>query len=377
MSKIVIIVYATGIIMLLIFSYAFIDPNLIYMKPLFTSFAFQKRTLTTIIYMLLLIILTTLYVSLIKQFALKHLNHRTLIKLISITVLILFFSYPAMLSYDIFNYIATAKVTYLYKENPYIIMPVEFIGDPLLQFMHAPNKTALYGPVWIALTAVPFVFGLNNFLVTLFLFKLVPLIFYVYTLFLIYELRKSWYSILLFALNPLVVVETIVSGHNDIVMVGLALSALLFLKKKKLILGILALLLSIGIKFATIFLIPVFIYAMILSLQKKEINWEKVYLWSFFSMFFIFLLSPIREEMYSWYALWFLVFICLIPSHKTLQITAILLSLGLMMRYTPFMYVGAYTPMVILMRTILTVIPLAVYFFLKVILVKFKRFSLL
>ena len=152
--------------------------------------------------------------------------------LIFITIVILFFSYPGMLSFDIFNYIVTAKVLFFYHENPYIIMPIEFVGDPLLSFTHAANKISLYGASWILITAIPYFVGIGNFLLTLFSFKLFVSMFYLGTVFLIWKISKNLISVALFSLNPLVIIETLVSGHNDIVMVFFSLFSFYILMKK-------------------------------------------------------------------------------------------------------------------------------------------------
>ena len=38
-------------------------------------------------------------------------------------------------------------------------MPIEIPNEPYLAFTRAANKTALYGPVWILLTAIPHLLG--------------------------------------------------------------------------------------------------------------------------------------------------------------------------------------------------------------------------
>ena len=89
-------------------------------------------------------------------------------------------------------------------------------------------------------------------------------------------------------------------------------------------------------------------------------------------MFIIFLLSPFREEIYPWYAIWFFVFICLVPKYKGLLRMSILLSLGLMIRYLPYMYFGEYYLLTIRLRTFATVVPLISYFIVSIIVRKSK-----
>lgn len=348
-----IFLYISSLILFSLFSYGFIDPNLIYFKNIFTDFAFQQRELTTFIYGILVL---SLFLSFYFIYKNSSLNIKRVRNLILLVTFILIFSYPAALSYDIFNYITTAKVTFHYQENPYIVFPIEFTRDPYLLFTRAANKTALYGPFWILLTFIPFFAGFGNFLLTLFSFKLFIALFYLGTAYLIWQLsNKSFNSLIFFALNPLVLVETLVSSHNDIVMIFFALLSFYFVRTKK-ISSVFALVGSIFVKFATIFLIPVYLLYFF-----KKINKEKIYMYAAISMFFVFLLSPLREELYPWYAIWFLAFVSLIPKKEALKQFFIVFSLGLMLRYMPYMWSGNYFGLTPLVRNVLTLIPPLLY----------------
>lgn len=342
MKKFIYISYFVFLSLFTIFSYAFVDPNLSYLENLYSDFAFSNRLLTTAFYVSAILVFFIFYGIFIYLGMRKKINLKEVFMLLGITVGILFFSYPAMLSYDIFNYIATSKVLLFYKENPYIIMPVEFLGDPLLAFTHAANKIALYGPFWLALTGIPYFLGFGNFILNLFALKLLAGFFYLLTAFFVWKISKNITSLILFALNPLIVIETLVSGHNDIAMVFLVLFSLYLLVKKKMFLGVLFFALSVFIKYATIVLIlllPVIIWR---SVRNKEIDWKKIYFFSSILMLIAFLLSPIREEIYPWYAVWFISFAFLVPDKRLLLYVSIAFSFGLLFRYTPYMLTGTY-----------------------------------
>src|SRR3990167_2891549 len=172
MKKLIIILYSAFLFSFTIFSYVFIDPNLSYLKDFYSGFALSNRLPTTFFYSLSVLIFFIFYGIFIYLGIKKKLNYKDVFTLIGVTAVILFFSYPAMLSYDIFNYIATSKVLFFYNENPYVVMPIEFLNEPFLSFTRATNKIALYGPVWIVLTGIPYFLGIGNFIVTLFSFKL-------------------------------------------------------------------------------------------------------------------------------------------------------------------------------------------------------------
>lgn len=357
MKKVFLAIYVLGLICLVIFSYLFVDPNLSYLNRFYWGFATQKRIATALIYIVLILLFFALYfifLWLLNKGRFKTLNVKWLV---GMTAGILLLSYPAMLSFDIFNYIATAKTLFFYHENPYLIMPIEFLGDPLLLFTHAANKIALYGPFWIILTIIPYILGFGNFLLTLFSFKIFIVLFWLITIILIWKMTKSTYIVSLFALNPLVVIETLVSGHNDIVMMFFALFSFFLLMKNKLWQSILFLFLSILIKYATLFLIPVFAYALWKKLKNNKIEWNQIFYFSSLSMMIVFFLSPLREEIYSWYAIWFLTFAFLIPQKKLLLYLSFAFSFGLLLRYVPFMLLGTYAGQTPFLKTLLTFVP--------------------
>lgn len=363
MKKFLIVSYSIFLSLFSIFSYAFVDPNLLYLKDVYSGFVFSNRFLTTILYMLFIFIFFIFYGIFVWSAVKKKLKLKDMLILLGITVGILLFSYPAMLSYDIFNYIATSKVLFLYRENPYIIMPIEFIGDPLLSFTHAANKIALYGPIWIVLTGIPYFFGLGNFIITLFSFKIFIAIFYLTTAFLIWKIANSMISVILFVLNPLVIIETLLSGHNDIVMIFFVLSSFFMLMKRKVFLALLLFVMSVLIKYATIMLIPIFLYVLWKTVRNKDINWKSVFYASSLLMYVGFLLSPIREEIYPWYALWFLSFAFLIADKKLLLYVSVVFSFGLLLRYIPFMLFGTHAGLTPIIKSSVTFIPVFLVLF--------------
>lgn len=358
MKKLIFILYPIFLVLFLFFSYAFVDSNLIYLKNLYTGFSFDKNFLTTVLFASFILIYFIFYILFLILLKKNKLSLKDIKILIVITIGILFLSYPAMLSYDIFNYLTTAKVLFFYRENPYIIMPIEFTGEPLLSFTRASNKIALYGPFWLLLTGIPNVSGFGNFLMTLFSLKLLIVLFYIGTTLLIFKISKNIFSVLFFALNPLIVIETLINSHNDIAMMFFALLSFWFILKKRLFLSLLFLFLSILIKYTTIFLLPVFAYMIWQQyLHKREINFEKVFYFSIILMMLIFFLSPLREEIYPWYAIWFLTFVALVPTQKIIISGSVIFSLSLLLGYVPYLYSGTYAGLTPIIKTMVSFIP--------------------
>lgn len=365
--KIIFFLYGLFLFLFTLFSYLFVDINLIYLKPLITGFFMDQRLAVVLGYTLFIGLFFIFYLFFLLNFKKEKLNLDSLRKLIILSFALLILSYPAIVSYDIFNYIGTAKVLFHYAENPYILMPIQFVHDPILFFMHAANKVALYGPFWIVLTGIPFVLSFGNFIASMFLFKILSSVFYFATIYLIYKITKSVYWTAFVALNPLVVFETSVSGHNDFVMIFFAILAFCLISKNKTTFSLFSILLSILVKFATIFLLPVFLYTIYLKRAKQNINWPRIYLLSGFSMLIIFLLSPLREEIYPWYAIWFLVFIPIATKNRIIEISSIIFSFSLMLRYIPFMYLGTYFGPTPLIKILVTFVPVFAYLMYKVI----------
>lgn len=366
MSKILAGSYLAFILLIVIFSYVFIDANLFYLKSLYGFFHIDNRVLITFFYSVFIIIFFGFYLRFL-YLSKKNLLHLKDIKIVIVVSCLLLLSYPAMLSYDIFNYVLTAKVTYFYHENPYVILPIEFIKEPMLMFTHAANKIALYGPFWILLIFMPFSLGFGNFLLTLFMFKFLVFIFYILSLLLILKMTKSKEALVFFALNPLVLIETLVSGHNDIVMMSLALLGLYILLKNRVVFSFVFFLASILIKYATVFLIPLYFFLVYRRLKNKKIEIEAIGLLGFILMMIVFFLSPLREEIYPWYAIWFLLFASLVVRKRFIYIISITLSFGLMFHYIPFMLLGTYFGITPILKIILIFVPSVIFVITKII----------
>lgn len=344
------VVYLLTILALAFLSWGFVDANMpltniAWLRPLIYSHTIYP----TLWYAVTVGVLFAWYLWMLHQAKKGLMTSKTIWYIILGTVAILFWSFPAF-SNDIFNYIATAKVTFFYKENPYIIMPIDIPNEPMLRFLHAANKVALYGPVWTALSAMPYFLGAGNLLVTLFTFKIFITLWYLLLCFLIWTAsgKKAW-PLVFFALNPLVVLSTLVDGHNDVVMMALALIGFLLLKQKRYVFGLFLFMTSMFIKGATLLLIPVFVWCWYSNSKKKQMDWQRVWYWASVAMYIIFLLSPLREEMYPWYFIWPLTFVALVEKPTVLRSASYGFSVGLLLRIVPFLYTRSWsgvTPMV-------------------------------
>ena len=348
------------VLWLLVFvSYGFVDANSPFPRfgEIYRLVQFA-RVYPTAWYVGTLIVLFVYHRYLLGLASEKKVSARFVWKIIFLTVLSLVCAFPAF-SNDIFNYIATAKVTFLYKENPYVVMPIDIRNEQMLSFLHASNKVALYGPVWIAMTFIPYRLGFGNLLITLYAFKSLVAGFYLFLLWFLWKhSQQKLTNLIWFALNPLVILQTLVDGHNDVVMMFLALFAFDLLKRRRVLASAFMFVCSILIKGATVALLPVFVWIVWQQARKNDIYWNAVWRWSAVSMFVIFLLSPLREELYPWYFIWPMTFLALVPGPIVVLDGAYVLSLGLSLRIVPFLWTREWGDITPVVKKIVTVVPL-------------------
>lgn len=375
-NKLLIIGFLGTLFAFVIFSYMFVDPNLFYLRFFYTGFFSEYRAASAIIYIILISFFFLFYGFLSLQVYRNKIPTHMALTSIGTTIAIASVAYPAILSHDIFNYLTTAKVLFFYHENPYVVMPIEFVGEPYLAFTRAANKIALYGPVWLTLSGIPYFLGFGNFILAIFNFKILASIFYVLTGIILSRLAKNTFPLVLFLLNPLVVIEILISAHNDIVMMFFILLSYYLIQKKKILWSIIAFILSVLIKYATFVLLPILLYLIIKTLQKEKINWSKIYSISGCLMIGVFLLSPIREEFYPWYVVWFLSFTVLLEKKHILFIVSLVLTFTTLLRYIPVLYTGSYEGITPFVKEFLTFFPLMIIVCIVVIRKYYRKYVL-
>lgn len=330
---------------LLFFSYTQVDLNLTLsqqsfvkdIQSVFQHIGFYQRPIATVWFIGTVFGLFFQFFFLLYGVYKNKITRKQLYILIGITSFIVFFSFPAAFSYDIFNYIFTAKTVILYKTNPYAITPLDFQGiDSMLSFMRWTHLPSAYPPLWIILTIPFYVFSFNSLLLSLFTIKVIAVGSYVVSAYLIErillktEKKHALIGMVIFAFNPLIIIECVVSGHNDIVMMMFALLAYCFYLSNKRYTSLFLLALSVATKLMTFLLIPIFI-----------IGWKR---WlAVVALFTGLVVVLLRREFLPWYLVWIIPFSSLIPRSRVLQIIIASLSVGLVLSYSPLLYIGTYT----------------------------------
>ncbi|OGG01453.1 hypothetical protein A2Z33_02870 [Candidatus Gottesmanbacteria bacterium RBG_16_52_11] len=259
---------------------------------------------------------------------------------------ILVLGYPAY-SHDIFNYLFSARILVVYGKNPFTTVPLAFASfDPWLSFMRWTHLPSAYTPLWIAFTVPLYLIGLGRFVTVLFTFKAFLAACFVATVVVIGEIMKNidpdrrLRAMIFFGLNPLVLMESVISPHNDIVMALLAVGSYLIYLKRRRLLSFLALAVSAAAKTMTVFLYPVALT-----------GWNPMR--ALIAMTLATLAGFAVKELLPWYLLWVLPFAALNVRFTRLTLFFALVSIGFAFSYAPHMYFGDYRPEELTAKTLI------------------------
>jgi len=138
--------------------------------------------------------------------------------LFSLTLLV----QPMLFSDDVFTYIFSGRILAIYHANPFNTAPFQFPSDPYLRWVvaghDAPN---LYGPLWYYVSSLLVHIGSSNQIAALLLFKGLALLAHLINTVLVWSilgriaLKRRVLGTLLYAWNPLILIELAGSGHSE------------------------------------------------------------------------------------------------------------------------------------------------------------------
>jgi len=346
------LIWLSVALLIFLYSYGFVDFNLtLSSHPAAMSFvgwaqslAMFNRALSTQVFLFLVISAFTLYAATLRYCYTAKLNQLPW-KLIIIPGLIFTLAYP-FLSHDVFKYLFSGRMVIDYGLNPHLISPNQIVGDDWLRFMRWVHTPSPYGPVMTVLAAIYYTLGMGKFVPTLYLFKLDQLAWYLLATYLVGKLAKTLgknksaqvTSQLLFALNPLIILEWLVNAHNDAPMLTLLLLSLHLLTKSKRTLSFLSLIFSVGIKYVTSIFLP-FILIFKNPITKSQLTKVSYFLLASFAL--IPLLYKYSFQYQPWYVTWLIPFIAVLP-FSPLTAIVIAYSFGSLLRYIPFISTGLW-----------------------------------
>lgn len=227
-----------------------------------------NKTLSTTIYLILFIASMAIYLQIIKKEKMFK-NIKEILKYVAIVGCIFVIMLP-WTSSDIFYYMGVGELDAVYKQNPYYVTMEQYynengenIDDEILEQgannFWAPT-TVVYGPIAQIIFRTCSAISFKNIDVCILVFKTLNLIVHLLNCYLIYKITRKKKFVLIYGLNPFVLLEFIANVHNDIIIIFFLLMALYFLiKKKNIIASIIFLALGTGIKYSTVLLLPTII----------------------------------------------------------------------------------------------------------------------
>lgn len=359
-SKLLFIVYLILAILFTIYSYSQVDLNLTLSKnslylsiqEQLTYLGYYLRNWSTLIFVGLSFLLFGIYFFLLKGIVKqKEKIVGSWWKRVLIIGFVFWLAYPVF-SHDIFNYIFNAKIVWIYQRNPHVDVAAYFVHDVWLRFMHNIHTPAPYAYGWTVLSLIPGVVTISSKLkLSLWTMKLFIGLFWAGQLWIMAKIvnkyfpKENW-RWFLFALSPLVLIETLVVGHNDVVMMFLALTGYWFLLKsksfidKKYVLSLLFLGLSISIKYATIVLLPLWIVKRLMP---------KADLATLASFLLLGTMFARPSQLHSWYLIWAFSF-AVLARKRWVVVLFTSLTAGALLRYAPYLFYGNWDPPVWMLR---------------------------
>ena len=142
---------------------------------------------------------------------------------------------PASTSDDISSYASYGRLLIIYHANPYFIPPSAFPQDPTYHLVYWRHVVSVYGPIWTVISAfLGWFAGIDGFgyLIT---FRVFTFAAHLLNILLVTAILRAMdrsprtitLGALFYAWNPLVLFESSLGGHNDIVMVTFILLGIL------------------------------------------------------------------------------------------------------------------------------------------------------
>ena len=229
----------------------------------------QNKILSTMIYIIIFISLSAIYLFFInKKEAFK--NIKGLLQYVACVSVIFLIMIPWHSS-DIFYYMGVGELNSVYGQNPYYETIKEYVTknpeviekDTIMKqgyINYWANTTVVYGPIAQIIFSLITKISFKNIDICIILFKLLNVIIHLLNCYLIFRITKKMKFSIIYGLNPYILMEFIGMVHNDIIVVFFILLSLYFLlKKKRIIPSIAFLAIATGIKYFTILMLPIIV----------------------------------------------------------------------------------------------------------------------
>ncbi|MDP9380814.1 MAG: hypothetical protein M3Q29_11825 [Chloroflexota bacterium] len=186
------------------------------------------------------------------------------------------FVLPGMFSGDIYLYMFYGRIIARYAQNPILVPPDAFTGDPHLRWTYWTWLPSSYGPVWLMLSGALSAIAGQALWANLFTYKAGVLVIHLLATVVVWKLLRyarpelaSWGAVF-YGWNPLVLFETVGSGHNDVLVGLFTVLALLAVVYNRWLYGVFFLVAAAMVKLMALVLLPVLILAWLRGLPTHE-----------------------------------------------------------------------------------------------------------
>lgn len=171
--------------------------------------------------------------------------------------------YPSS-SQDLFHNIASARVLGVYGENPLVTPPAAHPDDPLVRQVVAwRDVSSFYGPLFYAASVIPSKVAGDDVLRNLLAFKALSALALLALALLVGAAAemlapgRRTQAIVMVGWNPLLLYENVANGHNDVLMMVLAVASLLIAAKGLMFTGLVTSILSAAMKYPAAPIAPI------------------------------------------------------------------------------------------------------------------------
>ena len=130
---------------------------------------------------------------------------------------------PLLFSRDVYSYAYYGRIAAVYDANPYVATPADYPADALAAFVGPKwmDTPAVYGPLWTQVSSLV-VRAFDDVGAWVAAFRLIAVGASLATLFVVSRLvrrirpERAAFALVLIGLNPVVVFQSVASGHNDV-----------------------------------------------------------------------------------------------------------------------------------------------------------------
>ncbi|HET7234950.1 MAG TPA: glycosyltransferase 87 family protein [Actinomycetota bacterium] len=160
---------------------------------------------------------------------------------LSVGYLALLLLLPLLFSRDVYSYASYGRIAARYGANPYVATPADYPADALAAFVGPKwvDTPAVYGPLWTHASSLV-VRAVDDVGAVVAAFRVLAIAASLATLLVVSRLlrrvrpEREAFALALIGLNPVVVFQSVASGHNDVVvMLAVAAAIALMLAERE------------------------------------------------------------------------------------------------------------------------------------------------